>query len=76
LSTVVVPVLTTKEVAGFPNALMEMDWTGQVSNCTGWLWNPPTTAKKEVIPGVFAVASSWFEGALVEGALRVTELVG
>jgi hypothetical protein len=75
LRVVEMPVLTTKEVAGFPSALMEMDSTGQVLNSTGWLWKPPTTAKKAVVPGTLAVATSWFKGAPIGGAVKVTELV-
>jgi hypothetical protein len=74
-SVVEVPVLTTKDVAGFPRALMEMDSTGQVSNCSGRLWVPLTLVKKRLIPGAFAVAISWFKGAPAGGALRVTALV-
>lgn len=50
------PVLTTKELDGFPNALIEMDCTGHVVNATGWLFTPSTLAKIEVVPGTFAVA--------------------
>jgi len=69
------PVFTTKEVAGFPRALMETDWTGQVSNGCGRLLVPLTLVKKRLIPGVLAVAISWFKGAPVGGEVRVTELV-
>src|SRR5712691_10274240 len=75
LRVVEVPVLTTKEVVGLFRALMEMDWTGQVSNCTGWLWIPPTLVKKRLSPGVLAVAISWFKGDPTGGELRVTALV-
>ena len=75
LRVVEVPVLTTKEVAGLFRALMEMDWTGQVSNCTGWLWTPPTLVKKRPNPGVLAVAICWFKGDPTGGGLRVTALV-
>jgi len=75
LRVVEVPVLTKKEVVGLFRALMEMDWMGQVSNGTGWLWIPPTLVKKRLSPGVLAVAISWFKGDPTGGELRVTALV-
>src|SRR6266567_660693 len=74
-SVVEVPVLTTKEVAGVPKARMEMDWTGHVSNCSGRLCVPPALVKNRLMPGVLAVAISWFKGAPRGGGVRVTELV-
>src|ERR1041385_8879282 len=51
LSVVDVPVFTTNDFPGFPTALKEMDCTGQVVNCTGWLLIPLTLAKNAVEPG-------------------------
>ena len=48
--------LTRNELSPLPKALMEIDCTGQVVNCTGELLTPPELAKNELTPGVFAVA--------------------
>lgn len=53
-SVVEVPVFTTNDLLGFPTAPIEIDCTGQVVNCKGWLLIPLTVAKKEVEPGVLA----------------------
>src|ERR1700690_1910721 len=71
-SVVVVLVFTTNEVARVPGALTTMDWTGQVSNRTGWERKVSAMAKKGVMPGRFAEAISWFKGAPTGGELRLT----
>lgn len=43
---------------GFPGTLSEMVCTGQVVNGSGCDVAPPTLAKIDVVPGIFAVAIS------------------
>jgi hypothetical protein len=68
------PVLRRKEVVEdeFPRTFREMVWTGQVVNGSGCDVTPPAVAKTEVVPGMFAVATSWLSGALVPAKDRDT----
>src|SRR5579864_1192180 len=52
-----VPVFTRNEVAGFSSAPIEIVCTGHVVNWSGWLLTLLALAKKELEPGVLAVAS-------------------
>lgn len=55
------PVLTTNDVAGFPNALSEIDCTGQVVNCSDWLFTALALANRKAAPGALAMADCWFK---------------
>ena len=74
LTDVLVPELKRNDVVedGFPETLSEMVCTGQVVNGSGCDVTPPTLAKKDVIPGMFAVAISWLSGAVAPAEERET----
>lgn len=73
-TVVVVPLVTVKEVAGLFSTASDMDCTGHVVNGNGWLLTPPALANTNVIPGLAALAVSWFRGAVVASEFSVTEL--
>jgi hypothetical protein len=55
------PVLTTNDVAEFPKALSEIDCTGQVVNCSDWLFTALALANRKAAPGALAMADCWFK---------------
>jgi len=68
---VLLPVVNASEEPG-ANA-RAMDCTRQVVNCSGCDVTPPTLANMDEIPGMAAVATSWFSGAFGPGEDNETD---